>query len=347
MIHKKLLGMAAFVVAASLSLAACGGSGAPSSAPSAPASTAATSAPATSAPTDSGSKTFRVAYVARAQTDTFASWLANEIKAAAAKYPDIKLEVFDGNADDNTENSMIENAITNKFDGIIIQPNNGDAQKPYVQKAVDAGLKTITTNPKIDGVTGSSTIDQNPYDGATGLAKVAVDKIPQGAKVVVLNGPAGNFHATERRKAWQDSFFSKRSDVKIVGEDIANWNKDEAMTKMETWSVANPDIAAVISMNDNMALGALEAVKGNDKFKSMQAYGYDATPEGVQAVVAGTLTGTVLQSAGDLAQLNLKAMHDLLTGAKTQVSDNVPAPLVDSTNAAQYVDMYKKAGLIQ
>jgi len=341
MIHKKLLGMAAFVVAASLSLAACGGSATPSSAPAPAGDTSA------SAAAPGGAKTFRVAYVARAQTDTFASWLANEMKAAAATYTDIKLEVFDGNADDNTENGMIENAITNKFDGIIIQPNNGDAQKPYVQKAADAGLKTITTNPKIDGINGASTIDQNPYDGATGLAKVAVTQIPQNAKVVVLNGPAGNFHATERRKAWQDSFFSKRSDVKIVKEDIANWNKDEAMALMETWSVAEPNIGAVISMNDNMALGALEAVKGNDKFKSMQVYGYDATPEGVQAVVAGTLTGTVLQSAGDLAKLNMQAMHDLLTGAKTTVTDNIPAPLVDKTNAQQYVDMYKKAGLIQ
>jgi len=333
MTQKKLLGMAAFFVAASLSLAGCGGP--PAATPAAPGDDQAAVA-----------KTFRVAYVARAQTDTFASWLANEIKAAAATYPDIQLEVFDGNADDNTENSIIENAVTNKFDGVIIQPNNGDAQKPYVQKAVDAGLKTITTNPKIDGIEGSSTIDQNPYDGATGLAKVAVDKIPQNAKVVVLNGPAGNFHATERRKAWEDSFFSKRSDVKIVGEDIANWNKDEAMTLMETWSVANPDITAVVSMNDNMALGAIEAVKGNDSFATMMAFGYDATPEGVQAVVAGSLTGTVLQSAIDLAKLNMQAMHDLLTGARAQVSDNVPAPLVDASSGQQYVDMYKRAGLI-
>lgn len=336
MIHKKkLFGLAATVVAAGLMLTACGGPSATSS------------GPAANSTANGGAKTYRVAYVARAQTDTFAAWLVNEIKSATQQYPDIQLEVFDGNADDNTENSMIENAITNKFDGIIIQPNNGDSQKPYVQKAVDAGIKTITTNPKIDGVDGSSTIDSNPYDGATGIAKVAVDKIPQNAKVVVLNGPAGNFHATERRRAWQDSFFAKRTDVKIVGEDIANWNKDEAMTLMETWSVANPDIAAVVSMNDNMALGAIEAIKGNDKFKNMQAFGYDATPEGVQAVADGSLTGTVLQSAIDLAKLNMQAMHDLLTGAKTQVTDTIPAPLVDPSNVQQYIDMYKQVGLIQ
>ncbi len=337
MTHKKLFGLAAVVLAASMSLAACSGPAAsPSSAPADDSSAAA-----------GGAKTYRVAYIARAQTDTFAAWLANEIKAQAAQYPDIQLEVFDGNADDNTENSMIENAITNKFDGIIIQPNNGDSQLPYAQKSVAAGIKTITTNPKIDGVDGSSTIDQNPYDGASGIAKVAVDQIPQNAKVVVLGGPAGNFHATERRRAWQDVFFAKRPDVKIVGEDLANWNKDEAMALMETWSVANPDIAAVVSMNDNMALGAIEAVKGNDKFKSMQAYGYDGTPEGVQAIMDGSLTGSVLQSATDLAKLNMKAMHDLLTGAQTQVADVVPAPLVDKSNAQQYIDMYKEAGLIK
>ena len=68
---------------------------------------------------------YRVAYIARAQSDSFAAWLANEMKVAAEKYPDITLEVFDGQADDAKENAAIENAIANGFDAIIVQPNNG------------------------------------------------------------------------------------------------------------------------------------------------------------------------------------------------------------------------------
>ena len=63
---------------------------------------------------------YRVAYIARAQADSFAAWLANGVKEEAEKYPDITVDVFDGQANDETENSLIENAITNKYDCIII-----------------------------------------------------------------------------------------------------------------------------------------------------------------------------------------------------------------------------------
>ncbi len=63
--------------------------------------------------------------------------------------------------------------------------------------------------------------------------------------MVVLNGPPGNFHADERRRSWENEFLAKRPDVKIVGEEIANWNKDEAMNYMETWVQANDKIDAI------------------------------------------------------------------------------------------------------
>lgn len=79
---------------------------------------------------DSGDKkdSYKVAYIARAQSDSFAAWLANELKAEFENYDDMTLEVFDGEANDEKENTMIENAISSGFDGIIIQANNGEAQ---------------------------------------------------------------------------------------------------------------------------------------------------------------------------------------------------------------------------
>ncbi|MBR7518609.1 substrate-binding domain-containing protein, partial [Mycobacterium tuberculosis] len=78
--------------------------------------------------------------------------------------------------------------------------------------------------------------------------------------------PSGNMHADMRRAAWQKEFFDKRKDVKIVGEQIAHWNKEEAMRFMEDWVQANPTIDAIVSMNDNMAAGALEVIKNDAKF---------------------------------------------------------------------------------
>lgn len=290
---------------------------------------------------------YRVAYIARAQADSFAAWLANAVKEEAAKYDNIKLDVFDGQANDDTENGLIENAITNKYDVIIVQPNNGEAQRPYVEKAVAAGIKVITTNARISGIEGSSSVDADPYMQAKVNCDLAVSQVPQNANVVVLKGPPGNFHADERRASWQKEFFDKRPDVKIVGEEIANWNKDEAMNYMETWVQANDKIDAIIAMNDNMAAGALEVIKGNDKYKNTLSYGVDGTAEAVLLIKEGLMTSTSLQSAYDLATSILDTTNKLVTGAETEINTDIDCPLITKDNVDEFIEMHKKAGAIQ
>lgn len=292
-------------------------------------------------------KVFRVAYIARAQADSFAAWLANSIVEEAAKYDNITVDVFDGQASDDKENSLIENAITNKYDAIVIQPNNGEAQRPYAEKAVAAGIVTLTTNARISGIQGASSVDADPYAQAAVNAQLALTQVPQGANVVVLNGPPGNFHADERRKSWQAEFFDKRPDVTIVGEEIANWNKDEAMNAMETWIQANDKIDAIISMNDNMAAGALEAVKDKPAFDSILAYGVDGTAEACLLIKEGRMTSTSLQSAYDLASTILSTLNKLLTGEETQIDTDIDCPLITMDNVDQYIEMHKKAGAIK
>lgn len=289
---------------------------------------------------------YKVAYIARAQSDSFAAWLANEMTAAAEEYEDITLDVFDGQADDEKENAAIENAITSGYDAIIVQPNNGEAQRPYVEQIVKAGIVAITTNARIDDIEGASSVDADPYEQAAVNAKLALEQVPENAKVVVLNGPSGNFHADKRREAWQTEFFDKRSDVEIVGEQIANWNKDEAVQYMEDWITSNDKIDAIISMNDNMAAGALEVVAGKDEFKDILSYGVDGTAEACLLIEEGTMTSTCLQSAIDLAALNMETVHKLLTGEEKQIDTDIEAPLITKENASEYVEMYKERGQI-
>jgi inositol transport system substrate-binding protein len=289
---------------------------------------------------------FRVAYIARAQSDSFAAWLANEMQDEAATYDDLTLDVYDGEANDEKQNSMIENAIANNYDAIIVQANNGEAQRPYIEQIVSAGIVAITTNPRVEDIDGASSIDASPYEQGAVVAKVALEAIPDDANVVVLNGPGGNFHSTERREAWEAEFFEKRPDVTIVEENIANWNKDEALKLMEDWVIANDSIDAIISMNDNMAAGALEAVSGKADFADILSFGVDGTPEAALLIEDGKMTATALQSAQELAELNIKAVHDILTGAEEQVDEDIEAPLIDADNAAEYVQLFKDAGLI-
>ena len=288
----------------------------------------------------------RVAYIARAQADSFAAWLANSIKEEARKYPNIIVDIFDGQGNDDVENSLIENAIINKYDVIIIQPNNGEAQRPYAEKVVAAGIICITTNARIDGIEGASSVDADPYKQAAVNAEAALTQIPQGANVVVLNGPPGNFHADERRRSWKIEFFDKRPDVKIVGEQFAYWNKDEALSFMETWIQANNKIDAVISMNDNMAAGALEAVKGNPRFNDLLVYGVDGTAEACLLIKEGKMTSTCMQNAYDLSEKILDTVNKLVNKEATQIDTDIGNPLVNKDNVDEYIEMYKRTGAI-
>jgi inositol transport system substrate-binding protein len=290
---------------------------------------------------------YKVAFIARAQADSFAAWLANAVKAEAGKYKDIELRVLDGQASDDTENSLIENAIASHYDAIIIQPNNGEAQRPYAVKAVKAGIVTITTNARIKGIAGASSVDADPYEQAAVNARLAVKQVPANAKVVVLKGPPGNFHADARRESWQKEFFDKRPDVKIVGEDIANWNKNEAMDLMQTWVQANPQIDAIISMNDNMCAGALEVIKSDARYKNTLSYGVDGTAEACLLIQEGRMTATSLQSAYALAGKILDTTNKLLTGAAKQIDTDIDCPLITKENVGQYIEMHKKAGAIK
>lgn len=293
-----------------------------------------------------GGDVYKVAYIARAQSDSFAAWLANEMVAAAEQYPDIELTVFDGQADDAKENAAIENAIANGFDAIIVQPNNGEAQRPYVEQVVAAGIVAITTNSRIADIEGASSVDADPYKQAQVNAELALEQVPENAKVVVLNGPSGNFHADERRVAWQEVFFDARPDVTILAEDFANWNKDEAMALMEDWTIAYGDIDAIISMNDNMAAGALEVVKDNEMYADILSYGVDGTAEACLLIEEGKMTATCLQSAIDLAALNMDTVHQLLTGEATQIDTDIEEVLITADNASEFVEMYRERGQI-
>jgi len=291
---------------------------------------------------------YRVAYIARAQADSFAAWLANGVKEEADKYDDITVDVFDGQANDETENSLIENAITNKYDCIIIQPNNGEAQRPYAEKVVQAGIICITTNARIDGIEGASSVDADPYEQAAVNARLALELVPEGATAVILRGPAGNFHADERLKAWNAEFFDKRPDVTVVGDDYANWNKDEAMALMEDWvTKVDKPIGLIASMNDNMCAGALEVIKDNPDYADVLPFGVDGTAEACLLIEEGRMTATCLQNAYELAELLLDSAHKLLTGEETQIDTDVGNPLYTIDNVAELRDIHVKAGALQ
>ena len=352
------LGSMALATFMAVSLVACSSSGTASSA------AGDSAANSESAAADSTGKK-RVCFVARASADTFAAWLIDEMKKESEKYPEIELTCVSGEGDDNKENGLLEDCITKEYDLVIVQSNNNAAQAPYVQKLLEAGIPVITTNPTthqsdLDGsdnqdvMEGTGTVDADPIEQAKVSAERAVKEVPQNANVVILNGPSGNFHADKRREAWTEYFLSKRPDVKVLYEDYANWNSDEALTLMESWVQSGTHIDAIISMNDNMAAGAIEAIRDNKEYigddgkAKFLAYGVDGTAQGCLLIKEGLLTSTALQSAADLAKKNMEYASKVVKGELkvSEVNDYVDAPQINAENVDEYLKIYVENGEI-
>lgn len=313
----------------------------------------------------SSGQTYRVCFVARASADTFAAWLTSEMQEAAENYPDIELTCVSGEGDDSIENGLLEDCITQQYDLVIVQSNNNAAQAPYVKELVDAGIPVITTNPTthqsdLDGsdddsvMEGTGTVDADPVEQASRGALRAVEEIPENANVVVLRGPSGNYHAEKRREAWDTYFFDERPDVTILYEDYANWNSDEALTLMEAWVQGGTHIDAIVSMNDNMAAGAIEAIRNNTEYinedgtPSFLAYGVDGTAQGCLLIKEGLLTATALQDAAQIAEMNMDYAEKVLNGEMdvTEVNDYVDAPEINADNVDEYIQIYVENGEI-
>ena len=291
---------------------------------------------------------FRVAYVARTQGDSFASWLLESAKSIAGEqYTDIEMDFFDGQNKNEQVNAHIENAIVNKYDAILLHPNDPVAHLQPCHEALDAGLVVVAVNTIVDSDR-IPMVDANPYEQGGVVARYALDVIPEGGKAVVLLGPAGNRHSKERHQAWLDEFFAKRPDVTILDTQIGNWNKEEGLKLMEDWIQAyGDDISAIVSMNDNMALGALEAYKGTN-LELPLAFAVDGTADAALAIDEGRLTGTSLQSAYDLAEYSVEMVHDFLAGAKTEPElVIVPNPLYTKENVEGLLDIHRARGIIK
>ncbi|MDY2813342.1 MAG: sugar ABC transporter substrate-binding protein [Dorea sp.] len=349
---KKLVSMLLILIM-TLSLAACGSSSGSSD-----------SSDDSSDDSAEGGK-YRVAFVARASADTFAAWLTREMISEAEQYDEIELDYFSGEADDNKLNGILEDCITKDYDLVIVQVNDNVASAPYIKQVVDAGIPVITTNPAVhqgdlDGtdddslLEGTGTVDADPIEQAAVSARYAVEEVPENANVVVLMGPSNNFHSDGRREGWQTEFFDKRPDVNILYEDYANWNSDEALALMETWVQGGTKIDAIISMNDNMAAGAIEAIRNNSDYfdadgnPTFLAYGVDGNAQGCLLVQEGLLTRTSLQDASLLAEQCIANAVKVLNGEMdvTEVEYYVDAPEINIDTVQQYIDLYKENGEI-
>jgi inositol transport system substrate-binding protein len=280
--------------------------------------------------------------------DNFLTVLRNGIIDYAKTKPDVTLQVEDGGNDVNKQLSEVQNFIASKVDAIIVNPVDTDATAAISKLAADANIPLVYVNrqpsnmdtlPANQAFVGSDEKDSGTLETKQ-ICKLLKDGGKgSGANVYVMQGQLNNQAAVQRTQDIKDVIATPDcSFIKIIDMQTAGWQRDQAQSLMANWLTAGTPYDAVISNNDEMALGALQAMKaaGVDT-KKVIIGGVDATQEALASMKAGDLKVTVFQDAAGQGKGALDTALSLAKGTKVDKAVWVPFQLVTPENIDTYM----------
>jgi ribose transport system substrate-binding protein len=229
--------------------------------------------------------------------------------------------------------AQIEDAITKGYTGIALAPTDPAALKPVVQKAIDKGIKVvfIDTKGENEGVT---FIGTNNEAGAKLAADFMCKTLKTGDKVAILQGIITQ--STGQARANGSKAGLTGCGLSLVAEVPAEWDKAKGQAAMEDILTKNPDLKGVFGSNDNMALGAVEAIKNAGKTGQILVVGFDANPDAAAAVIAGTMNATVAQAPANMGKLGVESLIKLVGGGTIDPVIDTGTELVTKDNADKY-----------
>ncbi|EGO62847.1 ribose ABC transporter substrate-binding protein RbsB [Acetonema longum] len=242
-------------------------------------------------------------------------------EAAAAN--GLELVVMDAQNDAAKQMANIENLIQQKVSVIIVNPVDSKAVVPAVEAANKANIPVITVDRSAAGGQVVSSIASDNVAGGKMAGQFIVDKLGGKGKVVELEGIPGASAAVERGTGFNQAA-KAAAGITVVAKQPADFDRAKGMKVMENILQANPEINAVFAHNDEMALGALEAIKAANR-KDIMVVGFDATADAVKAVNDGTLAATVAQKPKDMGKISLETAKKVI--AKESVQATIPVGL--------------------
>ena len=203
----------------------------------------------------------------------------------------VDITVADAGDDAAKQTSDIEDLVASGISVLIVNPVDSDAVTGAVEFAKSKGVKVISVDRAVNGVDIECQIASDNVLGAELATQFIVDTLGEGAVVAELEGVTGASAAIDRSQGFHNIADAK---LQVVARQTANFARAEGMSVMENMLQANPDIQAVFAANDEMALGAMEAITGAGK--KVMVMGFDATDDAIASIKAGQMAGTIHSS---------------------------------------------------
>lgn len=273
----------------------------------------------------------KIYFAAHADATDFTGLLYEGVKS---RMQGAEVEFLNANGDPNLQIDQLKAAIEEKPAAIVLLAVDGNAVIPAVEKANEAGIPVIATNRDLNGGTFANVASDEAQAGRL-QGEYMAKHLPQGAKVVYLMGESRQSGAIARWEGFKAACLDKRPDIQLLAKADANWSEAEGLKDMTLWLQVYPQIDAVVCGNDNMALGALHALKAAGK-SGVLISGVDAVDDALKAVAAGDMSQTVKQDADKTAEAIAGLLQKSLSG--TAPTDDVKVPFTEITrdNISQF-----------
>ncbi|ADY26616.1 periplasmic binding protein/LacI transcriptional regulator [Deinococcus proteolyticus MRP] len=244
---------------------------------------------------------------------------------AAADAGSAELTVLDAQDRADKQASDIEDLVTRGVDVILVNATDSDAIVPSIMTANEAGIPVITVDRSANGGQVAYHIASDNVAGGKLAGEFIRDQLGGSGNVVELQGVPGSSAARDRGEGF-NIIVKENPGMNVVAAQPADFNRAKGLSVMENILQAQPEIDAVFAHNDEMALGALQAITAADR--DIMVVGFDATPDAVDAVKGGTLAATVAQKPGDIGRLGVeKALEVVSSGNVPATTENVPVDL--------------------
>lgn len=223
------------------------------------------------------------------QNNPFFVTLAEGAKKAA-KQAGVPLTVVDASDDATKQVSDIEDLVSKNVSVLIVNPVDSDAVTGAVEAAIAKGVRVISVDRVVNGVDIDCQIASDNVAGAELATQYIVDTLGENVKTAELVGTSGASAAIDRSHGFHNIADKK---LKVVASQTADFDRTQGMTVMENMLQADSSIQAVFAGNDEMALGAVEAISGAKK--DVLVVGFDATDDAIEAIRQGRMGATIAQ----------------------------------------------------
>ncbi|WP_028280843.1 substrate-binding domain-containing protein [Arthrobacter sp. H5] len=254
----------------------------------------------------------------------------------AAEAAGIELEVVDAQNDSATQTNQLATAATSGTDAVLINPVDSDAAAASVAPLIEADIPVVAVDRAVNGAEVQSLVSSDNVAGGKQAADELAAAMGEEGQVIVLQGVAGTSASRDRGAGFEEGM-AAYPDIEVVAMQTANFDRAEALNVATNLLQANPDVTGIFAENDEMALGAIQAL-GDSAGTEVSVVGFDGTEDGLAAIEAGTMTATIAQQPAELGKQAVEVLEQLLAGETVEETIPVPVTTVNADNVGEFTE---------